>query len=1165
MVGGISGGADSRDPLREKSGGGLNMKMTFLQAASAVAVSMMAWGVPASANTLYFQMNPNFDTGGQRQVFIFGAPNVTGNVIGANGFAEAFDLGAQGFAVVTLAVSAELSSGTVQNLGFKVVSDSAVSGYFLSRRTASTDMTYLIDGGSLGTDHFVLGYQNISADQISVQATVDNTVVTFRPANGTPFDVTLNAGQTYMFTANSNLTGSRVLSTQPVAVFSGNRCTNIPTGVSACDHIVEQMPSLEVLSSSYLLAQTPRTGSLGNVFRAVATADATEIRVNGTVVATLDAGQYYEGRVVGGIEVSANNKILVGQYLIGQGQAAANSDPAMTIVPGQDQWLNSYVFAAPSGSANFPTDFVSIIIGTADLGTLLLDGAAVDGGLFSQLGTSAFSFGNIDVSSTTGPFSISAANPFQLLLSGFDSFDSYFTYGGAAFSPGASPPPDTPPPPPANVVDVFWDGSAPGNAGNGAVDGGDGTLTATSPNLTVDNGGANNSLPVEPANIIFSATPGVVTIDDVHGPVRISGLEFTVGGYRITGDALALQGTTATVSVGNGTPAGAAFSATIESRLDGTAALAKTDLGTLVLAAANSYSGGTTVAGGTLVGNAGTFGSGAVTSNATLVFDQQVDASFGNGIGGTGALVKRGPAALVVEGVNSFSGATSVESGRLLVNGDLAGSIVTVASGATLGGDGTVGGVVALAGSIIAPGQSIGTLHVTGDYSQAAGSVDEVELNSAGQSDRIVATGAASIAAGAIINVVKLDAPRLVLGTRYTVLTAAGGVTGRYVLTGATRVSRFIDLVAAYDPLNVHLDVAQTSSFASAGATPNQIAAASGSDNPGNGALYNAIVYLPDDASARAAFDQISGEIHASARGVAFEDSRFVREAVVGRMSTGQTAGKGLWIHGFGSWGNFDGDGNAAEVERSIGGFFIGGEMVNDDGLTVGVLAGYSAADLNVDARNASADTSDFHLAGYAGIGAGGFQGRVGIANMWRDVKTRRSIAFPGFTDSPRSSYDLSVFQIFGDASYRIDVGGFGLEPFFALAYVDVGGSSFAETGGPGALTAARNGSSGFLVTTLGSRAFFGLPMANGGLGVSATLGWRNTSGDTRTTPVGMAFGSGGAFEIAGAPIMRDAAVLGLSVSGKVARNAEVDFGYSGQAGGGLSDHGVRAAFTFRF
>jgi ABC-type tungstate transport system substrate-binding protein len=109
----------------------------------------------------------------------------------------ALTLGASGFAVIDLPLSNELGDAVVENKGFKIASESAISGYYLNRRTASTDMTYLIDGDRLGTDHVAVGYQNIRNDQISVQAAADNTLVTFRPTGGTEFQVTLNAGQTY--------------------------------------------------------------------------------------------------------------------------------------------------------------------------------------------------------------------------------------------------------------------------------------------------------------------------------------------------------------------------------------------------------------------------------------------------------------------------------------------------------------------------------------------------------------------------------------------------------------------------------------------------------------------------------------------------------------------------------------------------------------------------------------------------------------------------------------------------------------------------------------------------------------------------------------------------------------------------------------------------------
>jgi outer membrane autotransporter protein len=1126
---------------------------------------MLASATGAAANTLYFQMNPNLSgSNDQRQVFLFGPAGATGTVTSPNGFNQAFDLGVQGFAVVQLSLSDQLATAQVENKGFKVSSSAAVSGYYLSRRQATTDMSYLIDGERLGTNYVVAGYQNIYEDQMSVQATQDNTVVTFTPKGGTPFDVTLNAGQTYMHTANSQLTGSSILADKPIAVFSGNRCTNVPTGITACDHLVEQMPSIDQLSSSYLLAQTPRTGTNGNVMRVVATADNTEVRVNGTLVATLASkGDFYEGRVKDGIQLDATKPVLVAQYLIGQSEAGSNTDPAMTIVPGSDQWLKSYVFATPSGTADFPTDFVSIVIQTSSVGSLTVDGVAADATLFNPLGSTLFSYGNIDVSATTGPFAISADTPFQLLLSGFDSFDSYFTYGGAAFSPGASPPVNPPPPPPPGV-DVFWDGDGPGNSNNNSVDGGDGTLTANSVNLTLQDGATNNTLPADPATIVFQGTPGTVTVSDADGQVTFAGLRFLVDGYRVQGDPIAIAGTTPTIQVGTDDEATALFAATIDSVLLGTAGLAKTGKGTLVLTAANTYGGGTSIDQGVIVGNAGTFGTGAITiaADAQLIMDQALAATFGQGIQGAGTFIKQGTGALILTGTNGLTGATSVQQGLLQVDGELAASAVTVRTGGFLGGNGTVGNTVIAAGGRLRPGASIGTLNVAGNFTQAAGSFYDVELNSTGQSDLLLATGTATIEAGTTLTVTKLDAAPYVLGTRYTVLTAAGGRTGTYAsVTGQTQVSAFVGVLAAYDANNVYLDVARNRAFAAAGATPNQIAAATGVDNSGNGALYTAIAMLPNDAAAQAAFDQISGEVHASARGVTLEDSRFVREAMVNRTVGEREAGKGIWFHAYGSWGSFDGDGNAADVDRDIAGFFIGGEMVSDSGLVFGAVTGYGEADLSVDDRLSSADTSDAYLGAYVGLNAAGFNIRGGLAYMWRDVKTVRQVSIPGFSDTLTASYSLDTFQLFADAGYKMNLGTVGLEPFFQLAYVDIGSGGFTERGGAAALDGG--GGADFWLTQLGTR--FELGLGGGGLALRGSLGWRHVAGGDRTTPVSMGFAAGPGFDIAGAPVAGDAAAMSLSIAGNLSKSIEIDAGYSGLAGGGASDHGVRAAITFRF
>ena len=79
-------------------------------------------------------------------------------------------------------------------------------------------------------------------------------------------------------------------------------------------------------------------------------------------------------------------------------------------------------------------------------------------------------------------------------------------------------------------------------------------------------------------------------------------------------------------------------------------------------------------------------------------------------------------------------------------------SAVSVNEGGTLMGTGTIGGLEVGSGGIVAPGNliAIGTLRVAGDVSFEEDSVFRVKANAAGQSDKIIATGAASIDGGTV-------------------------------------------------------------------------------------------------------------------------------------------------------------------------------------------------------------------------------------------------------------------------------------------------------------------------------------------------------------------------------------------------------------------------------
>ncbi|WP_453958957.1 autotransporter outer membrane beta-barrel domain-containing protein [Amorphus suaedae] len=640
----------------------------------------------------------------------------------------------------------------------------------------------------------------------------------------------------------------------------------------------------------------------------------------------------------------------------------------------------------------------------------------------------------------------------------------------------------------------------------------------------------------------------------------------------------------------------ATTTATFNAALTGSGSLTLNGAGTVTLNGANTYTGHTTVESGTFavtnaLASAVTVRSGgmfdlsgrlAVSGSAAAVVTVDSGGMFDLSGAVTGAVSNYG--ITTVETSGTITGDVT-NAGTFANNGTVTG---TLTSTGRVQGTGTVTNLVVSDGGTLATGNSVGTMTVTGNYTFGPGATREVEVSADGTVDLLTVGGTATLAGG---TVVAIENPALVpvLGASYVFLTAGGGVSGTHdTLVGGLFPDAsypFLTTGLSYAPTTASLVVTRSGvTYASAGVTDNQksVGAALDSFVPGS-ALDLPLTHLTV-AQYDVASDQLSGQIHASALTTLQNDATVVRSTVANRLEAafaemsggpafaangapaaplpGVTAS--AWISAYGNWGDTDASFNASELTTSLAGTLGGIDAAIHDWGRVGLAAGYGASRFKAADLSASGTAGSTTIAAYGGAEFGRLRATLGGTWSWHDVETDRLVAFPGYSETNDADYSATTGQIFGEGSVDLGLAQADVSAFAGLAFVSTTTDSFSEGTGLTALSGGGDTQSNTL-STLGLRIARLYPVGGGWLRPHATLGWQHAFGDVEPE-ADLAFSqSGAAFTVIGAPIARDAAVVGAGLDFSAFQSAEVSVRYDGRIGSGTQEHSASGHLSFTF
>ena len=465
----------------------------------------------------------------------------------------------------------------------------------------------------------------------------------------------------------------------------------------------------------------------------------------------------------------------------------------------------------------------------------------------------------------------------------------------------------------------------------------------------------------------------------------------------------------------------------------------------------------------------------ALADNIVVNVPSGTESIFSNDISGDAGLIKNGDGTLILSGYSTFTGDTTVNSGKVQVNGALKSPLsirshaILATRNALIENDVTNAGTIENSGRTTFSGKYVSlknskmktdtnsTLHVKGNVELNDLAVD-IEAKDQNGEDKYVTSK----------------------GVKTNVITSDGKIEGNIksendkslINVDIKKNNNKITANLSRKNIEQYVNETENSDEMQKNTAQNlEVAFQKLDQDIENGTAGNVVQFERKAAklqaltsSNRAAvLDSLSGQIYASAQALTFQHSQTVNKDLSNRLvmlGTLDNVGDkfGLWITGLGANGKLKQDGYGKGDTKVYGGQ-VGIDKQFGENLILGTALSYSRADVKFDRYGGKSDANNFGISLYGRLGNKDvpvyLQGRLGVGFVDSDVERDIILSSNDYTRA-KINHNDKVYSGYLETGYDVKNanGDFVVTPFVGLTHDTVVRGSFSEEKSQFGLTA---------------------------------------------------------------------------------------------------------------